>query len=86
MDREDIVAAYERIHAQGVRHGDPKLSNWTISDEGVVSIIDFSHASLLPEDEDRRDETLVEIAAVRNLMGVDYEGWLSDPYTVRPEE
>lgn len=80
------MAAYERIHAKGIRHGDPKLANWTITDEGVVSIIDFSHGSLLPEDEERADEILVEIGLVRNLLGVDYEGWTSDPYSLRQPE
>ncbi|KAA1471555.1 hypothetical protein DENSPDRAFT_850304 [Dentipellis sp. KUC8613] len=40
-DKDSIVRAYRLIHAQGVLHGDIRLENILINDEGEVTIVDF---------------------------------------------
>ena len=51
--KERVIAAFEKIHAHGVLHGDPELRHMLIGADGRVMIIDFGmsravreHASL----------------------------------------
>ncbi|KIJ68244.1 hypothetical protein HYDPIDRAFT_24542 [Hydnomerulius pinastri MD-312] len=39
--KEMVIAAFEKIHAQGVLHGDPELRHMLIGADGSVMIIDF---------------------------------------------
>ncbi|KAG9314528.1 hypothetical protein JVU11DRAFT_5325 [Chiua virens] len=39
--KEKVIAAFEKIHAQGVLHGDPELRHMLIGADGKVMIIDF---------------------------------------------
>ena len=39
--KERVIAAFEKIHAQGVLHGDPELRHMLIGADGKVMIIDF---------------------------------------------
>lgn len=39
--KERVIAAFEKIHAQGVLHGDPELRHMLVGADGRVMIIDF---------------------------------------------
>jgi len=39
--KERVIAAFEKIHTQGVLHGDPELRHMLIGADGKVMIIDF---------------------------------------------
>ena len=39
--KERVIAAFEKIHAQGVLHGDPELRHMLVGADGKVMLIDF---------------------------------------------
>ena len=47
--KERVVAAFEKIHAQGVLHGDPELRHMLIGADGQVMIIDFGMSRAIRE-------------------------------------
>ncbi|KAF9229499.1 hypothetical protein BS17DRAFT_771541 [Gyrodon lividus] len=49
--KERVIAAFEKIHAQGVLHGDPELRHMLIGADGSVMIIDFGMSRAVREHE-----------------------------------
>ncbi|KAF8446121.1 hypothetical protein L210DRAFT_3501839 [Boletus edulis BED1] len=47
--KERVIAAFEKIHAQGVLHGDPELRHMLIGADGEVMIIDFGMSRAVRE-------------------------------------
>ena len=47
--KERVIAAFEKIHAQGVLHGDPELRHMLIGADGKVMIIDFGMSRAIRE-------------------------------------
>ena len=47
--KERVIAAFEKIHAQGVLHGDPELRHMLIGADGKVMIIDFGMSRAVRE-------------------------------------
>lgn len=47
--KEKVIAAFEKIHAQGVLHGDPELRHMLIGADGKVMIIDFGMSRAIRE-------------------------------------
>ena len=63
------MATLKSIHKAGVLHGDIRLPNLCLSDEGEATIIDFSHAKRYPTQEEKDNE----IAELRALLGMEEE-------------
>ncbi|KAH7883762.1 hypothetical protein F5I97DRAFT_1895366 [Phlebopus sp. FC_14] len=49
--KERVIAAFEKIHAHGVLHGDPELRHMLIGADGRVMIIDFGMSRAIREHE-----------------------------------
>ncbi|KAH0838460.1 hypothetical protein J3R83DRAFT_6772 [Lanmaoa asiatica] len=47
--KERVIAAFEKIHGQGVLHGDPELRHMLIGADGKVMIIDFGMSRAIRE-------------------------------------
>lgn len=47
--KESVITAFEKIHAQGVLHGDPELRHMLIGADGKVMIIDFGMSRAIRE-------------------------------------
>ncbi|KAG8219964.1 hypothetical protein J3R82DRAFT_969 [Butyriboletus roseoflavus] len=47
--KEKVIAAFEKIHAQGVLHGDPELRHMLVGADGKVMIIDFGMSRAIRE-------------------------------------
>ena len=47
--KERVIAAFEKVHAQGVLHGDPELRHMLIGADGKVMIIDFGMSRAIRE-------------------------------------
>ena len=63
------MATLKSIHKAGVLHGDIRLPNLCLNDEGEATIIDFSHATRYPTQEEKDKE----IAELRALIGMEEE-------------
>lgn len=47
--KKRVVAAFEKIHAQGVLHGDPELRHMLVGADGKVMLIDFGMSRAIRE-------------------------------------
>ncbi|KAG1715630.1 hypothetical protein ID866_1512 [Astraeus odoratus] len=69
--KERVIAAFEKIHARGVLHGDPELRHMLIGADGRVTIIDFGMSRAITADESvdlehaEPEEFLLEIRKVK---------------------
>lgn len=71
------------MHSRGVRHGDVEPWHWYAkpgSDD--VCVIDFSHAEVLQDEMERESYLSLEIAVVRELLGLPLGEGVSDPYVL----
>lgn len=76
--KERVIAAFEKIHARGVLHGDPELRHMLIGADGRVTIIDFGMSRAITADESvdleygEPEEFLLEMRKVKYKL--DYQG------------
>ncbi|KAI6031902.1 hypothetical protein BKA83DRAFT_673705 [Pisolithus microcarpus] len=76
--KERVIAAFEKIHARGVLHGDPELRHMLVGADGRVTIIDFGMGRAITADDSvdleyaDPEEFLLEIRKVKYKL--DYRG------------
>ncbi|KAI6134007.1 hypothetical protein EV401DRAFT_2064184 [Pisolithus croceorrhizus] len=76
--KERVIAAFEKIHARGVLHGDPELRHMLIGADGRVTIIDFGMSRAITADDSvdleyaEPEEFLLEMRKVKYKL--DYRG------------
>ncbi|KAL4068226.1 hypothetical protein V8B97DRAFT_1918738 [Scleroderma yunnanense] len=76
--KDRVIAAFEKIHARGVLHGDPELRHMLIGADGRVTIIDFGMSRAITADESvdleraEPEEFLLEMRKVKYKL--DYQG------------